>query len=76
MVIKYTKIFHCKTRQNLPKIGIFGLKTNHLATLVGTVSKNKKSCENQCDQNLFFRIGVTRICFWNQCDQNLFLVSV
>jgi hypothetical protein len=34
MVIKYTKIFYCKTHQNLPKIGIFGLKTNHLANLV------------------------------------------
>jgi hypothetical protein len=33
MVIKYARIFHCKTLQNLPKIGIFGLKTNHLATL-------------------------------------------
>jgi hypothetical protein len=34
MVLKYTKILHCKTLQNLPKIGIFGLKTNHLATLL------------------------------------------
>jgi hypothetical protein len=30
MVIKYTNICHCKNLQN----GIFGLKTNHLATLV------------------------------------------
>jgi hypothetical protein len=29
--IKYTYIFHCKTIQNLPKVGF--LKTNHLATL-------------------------------------------
>jgi Na+/H+ antiporter NhaA len=29
MVIKYTKIFHSKTQ-----IAIFGLKTNHLATLI------------------------------------------
>jgi hypothetical protein len=34
MVIKYTKIFHRKTPQNLPKLVIFGLKTNHPATLV------------------------------------------
>jgi hypothetical protein len=27
-------IFHCKTLQNFPKIWIFGLKTNHLATLL------------------------------------------
>jgi hypothetical protein len=31
--IKYTDIFHFKTLQNFPKFGIFGLKTNHLATL-------------------------------------------
>jgi hypothetical protein len=38
MAIKYTNIFHRKTLQNLPKlelIGIFGLKTNHLATRLG-----------------------------------------
>jgi hypothetical protein len=34
MVIKYTNIFHSKAIQNLPKIGIFGLKINYLATLV------------------------------------------
>jgi hypothetical protein len=32
--IKYNNIFHCKTLQNLPKFGFFGLKTNHLATLL------------------------------------------
>jgi hypothetical protein len=32
--IKYTNIFRCKALQNLPKFGFFGLKTNHLATLV------------------------------------------
>jgi hypothetical protein len=31
--IKYTIIFQCKTLQNLPKLWIFHLKTNHLATL-------------------------------------------
>jgi hypothetical protein len=34
MVIKYATIFQCKTLQNLPKLGFFGLKTNHLATLL------------------------------------------
>jgi hypothetical protein len=33
MAIKYTNIYHSKALQNLPKFGIFGLKTNHLATL-------------------------------------------
>jgi hypothetical protein len=33
MVIKYSNIYHSKALQNLPKFGIFGLKTNHLATL-------------------------------------------
>jgi hypothetical protein len=36
MVIKYTKIFHSKTLQNFNQFGNFGLKTNHLATLIGT----------------------------------------
>jgi hypothetical protein len=31
MAIRYTNIFHRKTLQNLPKIAIFALKTNHLA---------------------------------------------
>jgi hypothetical protein len=34
MATKYTNIFHCKNLQNLPEIEIFGLKINHLATLV------------------------------------------
>jgi hypothetical protein len=34
MVIKYTNIYHSKALRNLPKFGIFGLKTNHQATLV------------------------------------------
>jgi hypothetical protein len=46
MVIKYTKIFHCKTLQNLTKIGIFGLKTNHLATLPCSVIRNKRKIFN------------------------------
>jgi hypothetical protein len=33
MVIKYINIFQSKALQNLPKIGIFGLKSSHLATL-------------------------------------------
>jgi hypothetical protein len=35
MVIKYTKIFPLQDPTNFTQIGIFGLKTNHLATLVG-----------------------------------------
>jgi hypothetical protein len=35
IVIKYTNIYYSKALQNLPKFGIFGLKTNHLATLIG-----------------------------------------
>jgi hypothetical protein len=33
MVMKYANIFHSKALQNLPKLGIFGLKTTYLATL-------------------------------------------
>jgi hypothetical protein len=33
MVIKYTNVYHSKALQNVPKFGIFGLKTNHLAAL-------------------------------------------
>jgi hypothetical protein len=36
MAIKYTKIFHCKILQNLPKLWTFGLKIYHLATLLET----------------------------------------
>jgi hypothetical protein len=45
MVIKFTHIFLCNTLQNLPKIGFFGLKIFHLATLGDTQKKmvNNKS---------------------------------
>jgi hypothetical protein len=33
MAIKYIYIFQSKAVQNLPKLGFFGLKTNHLETL-------------------------------------------
>jgi hypothetical protein len=36
IAIRYTNIFQYKTLQNLPKNGIFGLKRNHLATLLHT----------------------------------------
>jgi hypothetical protein len=36
----YNNIFHCKTVQNLTKIGIFGLKIYHLATLENLPSGN------------------------------------
>jgi hypothetical protein len=50
MVIKYTNSYHSKAFQNLPKIGIFGLKTNHLAILV-YVSSSLGRFENK---NIFF----------------------
>jgi hypothetical protein len=34
MAIKYTNIFHCKTPPKFAQNWIFGLKTNHLATLI------------------------------------------
>jgi hypothetical protein len=34
MAKKYTTILHRKTILNLPKLGIFGLKICHLATLL------------------------------------------
>jgi hypothetical protein len=34
MAIEYTNLFHFKAPQNLDKYLIFGLKINHLATLV------------------------------------------
>jgi hypothetical protein len=33
MSITYTNIYNYKTIQNLPKLGFFGLKIYHLATL-------------------------------------------
>jgi hypothetical protein len=33
---EYTNLFHSKALQNLPKLGFFGLKINHLATLQQT----------------------------------------
>jgi hypothetical protein len=33
MAIKYINIFQSKALQNLPKVGTFGFKINHLATL-------------------------------------------
>jgi hypothetical protein len=40
MVIKYTNIYHSKALQNLPKFGILGLKTNHLATLLTSTERD------------------------------------
>jgi hypothetical protein len=34
MAIKYINIFQSKALKNLPKLGLLGLKTNHLATLL------------------------------------------
>jgi hypothetical protein len=43
MAIKCSNIFHCKTLQNLPELGFFGLKICHLATL----------CVNQKRESFF-----------------------
>jgi hypothetical protein len=40
MAIKYINIFQSKALQNLPKIGFFGLKSNHQA--VANFSREKK----------------------------------
>jgi hypothetical protein len=49
IAIKYINIYSCKTFQNLPKFGIFGLKTNHLATLTTTETEKKISkLTNRC----------------------------
>jgi hypothetical protein len=45
MVIKYTNIFLFKALQNLPKSGIFGSKTNHLATLLLAWRRSLSLCE-------------------------------
>jgi hypothetical protein len=50
MVIKYTKIFHCNTFPKFTLIGIFGLKTNHLATL----SIGLKHCQISSETNDLF----------------------
>jgi hypothetical protein len=36
MAIDYPKVFHSKALQNFPKLGFFGLKMYHLATLLKT----------------------------------------
>jgi hypothetical protein len=41
MAIKYVNIFEYKALQNLPKIGILGLKSNHLSTLLTTPIKQR-----------------------------------
>jgi hypothetical protein len=45
METKFTNIFQCKTLQNLPKIGIFGLKIYHLATLLALTASNELSIQ-------------------------------
>jgi hypothetical protein len=53
MVIKYTNIYHSEALQNLPKFGIFGFKTNHLATL----SCAKKIGDSGHEKNYLFYKG-------------------
>jgi hypothetical protein len=40
MAIKYINILQSKALQNLYKLGFFGLKRNHLATLVKSIDRN------------------------------------
>jgi hypothetical protein len=47
--IKYTNILQCRTLRKFTQIWIFGLKTNHLATLVESVVRRR--FEN--DKSLF-----------------------
>jgi hypothetical protein len=53
MVIKYTNIYHSKALQNVPKFWIFGLKTNHLATLFSMFQLFAKPILNHRQINLF-----------------------
>jgi hypothetical protein len=41
MAIKYTNLFNSKALRNLPKLGFFGMKIYHLATLGQTRSRLK-----------------------------------
>jgi hypothetical protein len=50
MAIQYITIFQSKAHQNLPKIGIFGLKINHLATLIFRSWFNFKKRKNRTVQ--------------------------
>jgi hypothetical protein len=43
MVHKYTNILHCKTLQNLPKMGFFVSKC-HLATPIRLKMEDKETC--------------------------------
>jgi hypothetical protein len=50
MAIKCNNIIYSKALQILPKLGFFGLKTHHLATLVGggegeAKTEGKKFCQ-------------------------------
>jgi hypothetical protein len=46
MVIKYTNIFNCKALQNIPKLGILGIKKYHLATLILSLCQARFYCRN------------------------------
>jgi hypothetical protein len=54
MPIQYTNIFHCKTLQNVAKLKIFGLKINHLASLIGNRVLSAVKC-NARIQGLFLK---------------------
>jgi hypothetical protein len=46
MIIKFTNNFYFKALQNLPKLGFFGMKTYHLATLHYTAARMTGVCDN------------------------------
>jgi hypothetical protein len=56
--VKYTKIFHSKTLLNIPKLGFFGLKINHLATLITTESKDSQDIRETVFYNTSLPLGV------------------
>jgi hypothetical protein len=47
IAIKVTCIFHCKALQTLPKLGVFGSKICHLATLVPKLSSECRFSQQQ-----------------------------
>jgi hypothetical protein len=63
MAIKYTNIFHSKVLKNTPKLGFFGLKIYHLATLNGNKSFFKTSKQIKLKKSLATRKNIKVINF-------------
>jgi hypothetical protein len=61
MAIKYVNVFQSKALQKFTQIGIFGMKTNHLATLIGVMNGRSKIL---CLHNFSFEsFGASRSIF-------------